>query len=256
MSVLNPSLTTEEATWLTTGKNRRSFVTSTSAVQARPSLGFRGRSFMAYSLAPQPPIADWLAELDKWARNSPGFFVGRPIVLDLTAVRLSPGAIAHLIAELSQRAIRIIGIEGAESADLGADLPPLLKNGRPAGVDDVSSTKPPAQQEPSSLLLEEPVRSGQSVIFPHGDVTVVGQVASGAEVVAGGSIHVYGALRGRALAGSMGNSRARIFCSKNEAELLAIDGYYQTTEDIDSKLRNRPIQAWLEGDVLMIAASN
>ncbi len=100
------------------------------------------------------------------------------------------------------------------------------------------------------------MRSGQSVIFPHGDVTVVGQVASGAEVVAGGSIHVYGALRGRALAGSMGNSRARIFCSKNEAELLAIDGYYQTTEDIDSKLRNRPIQAWLEGDVLMIAASN
>ena len=50
--------------------------------------------------------------------------------------------------------------------------------------------------------------------------------------------------------------RARIFCSKNEAELLAIDGYYQTTEDIDSKLRNRPIQAWLEGDVLMIAASD
>ena len=84
----------------------------------------------------------------------------------------------------------------------------------------------------------------------------VGQVASGAEVVAGGSIHIYGALRGRALAGSMGNSRARIFCRKNEAELLAIDGYYQTTEDIDASLRNRPIQAWLEGDVLMVAASD
>jgi septum site-determining protein MinC len=210
---------------------------------------------MAYSLAPQPPIADWLAELDKWARNSPGFFVGRPIVLDLTAVRLSPGAIAHLIAELSQRAIRIIGIEGAESADLGADLPPLLKNGRPA-ASTTFRVPNPRRNRSHSLLLEEPVRSGQSVIFPHGDVTVVGQVASGAEVVAGGSIHVYGALRGRALAGSMGNSRARIFCSKNEAELLAIDGYYQTTEDIDSKLRNRPIQAWLEGDVLMIAASN
>ena len=232
-------------------------MTSTSAAQARPSLGFRGRSFMAYSLTPQPPIADWLAELDKWARNSPGFFVGRPIVLDLAAVTLSQGAIAHLIAELSLRAIRIIGIEGAVPADLGADLPPLLKNGRAAGMDDVSGAKPAAQQqEPSPLLLEEPVRSGQSVIFPHGDVTVVGQVASGAEVVAGGSIHIYGALRGRALAGSMGNSRARIFCSKNEAELLAIDGYYQTTEDIDSKLRNRPIQAWLEGDVLMVAASD
>ena len=232
-------------------------MTSTSAAQARPSLGFRGRSFMAYSLTPQPPIADWLAELGKWARNSPGFFVGRPIVLDLAAVTLSQGAIAHLIAELSLRAIRIIGIEGAAPADLGADLPPLLKNGRAAGMDDVSGAKPEAQQqEPSPLLLEEPVRSGQSVIFPHGDVTVVGQVASGAEVVAGGSIHIYGALRGRALAGSMGNSRARIFCRKNEAELLAIDGYYQTTEDIDTKLRNRPIQAWLEGDVLMVAAAD
>ncbi|MGB8488079.1 MAG: septum site-determining protein MinC, partial [Xanthobacteraceae bacterium] len=72
----------------------------------------------------------------------------------------------------------------------------------------------------------------------------------------GGSIHIYGALRGRALAGSMGNSRARIFCRKNEAELLAIDGYYQTTEDIDTSLRNRPIQAWLEGDVLIVAASD
>ncbi len=232
-------------------------MTSTSAAQARPSLGFRGRSFIAYSLTPRPPIADWLAELDKWARNSPGFFVGRPIVLDLSAVRLSHGAITHLIAELSQRAIRIVGIEGAEPADLGAELPPLLKSGRPAGIDDVSDAKPSAQQqEPSSLLLEEPVRSGQSVVFPHGDVTVVGQVASGAEVVAGGSIHIYGALRGRALAGSMGNSRARIFCRKNEAELLAIDGYYQTTEDIDTKLRNRPIQAWLEGDVLMVAAAD
>jgi septum site-determining protein MinC len=82
---------------------------------------------------------------------------------------------------------------------------------------------------------------------------VLGQVASGAEIVAGGSIHVYGALRGRALAGSMGNARARIFCRRNEAELLAIDGFYQTTEDIDASLRNRPIQAWLEGDALMVA---
>jgi septum site-determining protein MinC len=211
---------------------------------------------MAYSLTPQPPIADWLAELDKWARNSPGFFVGRPIVLDLAAVTLSQSAIAHLIAELSQREIRIIGIEGAEPSDLGPGLPPLLKNGRPAGLEETAGAKPQSSsQEPASLLLEEPVRSGQSVIFPHGDVTVVGQVASGAEVVAGGSIHIYGALRGRALAGSMGNSRARIFCRKNEAELLAIDGYYQTTEDIDTKLRSRPIQAWLEGDVLMVAAS-
>jgi septum site-determining protein MinC len=229
-------------------------VTSISAAQARPSLGFRGRSFMAYALSPQAPIADWLAELDKWARNSPGFFVGRPIVLDLGAVTLSKGAVTHLIGELAHRQIRIIGIEGVGKAELGPDLPPLLTGGRAASEEAVGEkAKGVASSEPASLLLEEPVRSGQSVFFPHGDVTVLGQVASGAEIVAGGSIHVYGALRGRALAGSMGNARARIFCRRNEAELLAIDGFYQTTEDIDASLRNRPIQAWLEGDALMVA---
>jgi septum site-determining protein MinC len=78
------------------------------------------------------------------------------------------------------------------------------------------------------------VRSGQSIFFPEGDVTIVGSVASGAEVVAGGSIHVYGTLRGRAMAGTAGNASARIFCSKLEAELIAIDGYYKTAEDMES----------------------
>jgi septum site-determining protein MinC len=96
------------------------------------------------------------------------------------------------------------------------------------------------------LLIESTIRSGQSVIFPHGDVTVLGSVSSGAEVVAGGSVHVYGALRGRAMAGSMGNARARIFCSRNEAELISIDGYYRTAEEMDATLRNRPVQCWLE----------
>ena len=228
-------------------------MTTTSAAHARPSLGFRGRSFMAYALTPQSPIADWLTELDKWARNSPGFFQGRPIVLDLGGVRLSETAIAHLVNELSAREIRIIGIESSQSA-LGPSLPPLLKGGRPSGnANGQPSKSKEAAKEPASLVLEEPVRSGQSVIFPYGDVTVLGQVASGAEIVAGGSIHVYGALRGRALAGSTGNRRARIFCRKNEAELLAIDGYYRTTEETDAKFRNQPIQAWLDGDVLMIA---
>ena len=98
------------------------------------------------------------------------------------------------------------------------------------------------------------MRSGQSVVFPYGDVTVLGAVSSGAEVVAGGSIHVYGTLRGRAMAGSMGNARARIFCSRNEAELIAIDGYYRTAEDMNASLRSRPAQCWLEDRVLSIAA--
>jgi septum site-determining protein MinC len=103
-------------------------------------------------------------------------------------------------------------------------------------------------------VIDQPVRSGQSIVFPHGDVTIIGSVGSGAEVIAGGSVHIYGVLRGRAMAGSTGNARARIFCRSIEAELIAIDGLYRTADDIDKTLRNRAIHAWLEGEVLMMAA--
>jgi len=214
---------------------------------------------MAFVLAPAMPIEAWLAELDKWSRNSPDFFVGRPIILDLAALPLDPAEIGELIATLAERGIRVMGIEGTQTDQLGPALPPVLKGGRATGS---SETAVPAttdagasrRQEPSTLLVETPIRSGQSVIFPYGDITVLGAVSSGAEVVAGGSIHVYGALRGRAMAGSMGNAKARIFCSRNEAELISIDGYYRTAEEMDANLRNRPTQCWLEDRILSIAA--
>ena len=94
------------------------------------------------------------------------------------------------------------------------------------------------------------------MIFLDGDVTVLGSVSSGAEIVAGGSIHVYGTLRGRAMAGVNGNASARIYCQKIEAELLAIDGYYQTAEELDEKLRSRAVQARLDGQVMKVTALN
>src|ERR1700743_1329639 len=109
---------------------------------------------------------------------------------------------------------------------------------------------------PASLLLDSPVRSGQSIVFPEGDVTVVGSVSSGAEIVAGGSIHIYGTLRGRAMAGINGNLSARIYCQKIEAELLAIDGYYRTAEEIDTALYDGPMPVWLEGNVVQITPLN
>jgi septum site-determining protein MinC len=105
-----------------------------------------------------------------------------------------------------------------------------------------------------SLLVDHTVRSGQSILYPEGDVVVVGSVGSGAEVIAGGSIHVYGALRGRAIAGSMGNPQARIFCRKLEAELLAIDGLYHMADDTEPQLRGRPVQVWLSGETMMFSA--
>ena len=229
-----------------------------SAAPTRQLVRMRGRSYVAFVFCPTVPIVGWLEEIDVTLAKSPGFFVGKPVVLDLSAVDLSQSAIAHLITSLEQRNIRVLGIEGVDAAHLTTSMPPLLTGGRPCVLAQIEPQKPEAKpkSKPTSLLLESPVRSGQSVIFAEGDVTVLGSVGSGAEIVAGGSIHVYGTLRGRAMAGVNGNSAARIYCQKIEAELLAIDGYYQTAEDISATLRNRPAQAWLDGEIMKITPLN
>jgi septum site-determining protein MinC len=223
----------------------------------RQQVRLRGRSYVAFVFTPVVPIVEWLAEIDATLASSPGFFVGKPVVLDLSGVDLSQSAIVHLVASLEQRNIRILGIEGVEADRLTSSMPPLLTGGRPCVITRTDPTpKRETKPKSNSLLLDQPVRSGQSIIFPDGDVTVLGSVGSGAEIVAGGSIHVYGSLRGRAMAGVNGNSAARIYCQKIEAELLAIDGYYQTAEQIDASLRNRPAQAWLEGGIMKITPLN
>jgi len=240
-----------------------------SLVRQRHSLMFRPRSYMAFAIAPQPPIVDWLSDLDASLERSEAFFAGEHVALDLSAVNLSPTAIGQLVANLEERNIRVLGIEGVDPAKWQAGLPPVLRGGRTtrtaeppasmaaAGPAPAAVRPPPQSPPPASLMIEDPVRSGQSVIFIEGDVTVLGSVGSGAEIVAGGSIHVYGTLRGRALAGATGNARARIFCHRVEAELLAINSYYRTADDIEESLRRRPAQAWLdEGNTLQISAMN
>jgi septum site-determining protein MinC len=205
------------------------------------------------------PIVGWLEQIDATIATSPGFFVGRPVVLDLSALSLSQSAIAHLVSSLHSRNIRVLGFEGVDGSTLNADLPPVLTSGRPVVIEtqqQEAQKKPEEKPKATSLLLDNPVRSGQSVVFMDGDVTVLGSVGSGAEIVAGGSIHVYGALRGRAMAGVNGNPGARIYCQKIEAELLAIDGFYRTAEDINETLRHRPAQAWLDGDMMRITPLN
>jgi septum site-determining protein MinC len=231
------------------------------AESKRQVLRFRGRSYVAFVFSPVVPIAGWLEEIDVTVARSPGFFVGKPVVLDLSGVDLSQAAIAHLVASLAERGIRVLGIEGVSAELITAAMPPLLTGGRVCAVEqsepaDQPAPKPVEMPQPKSLLLETPVRSGQSIVFADGDVTVLGSVGSGAEIVAGGSIHIYGTLRGRAMAGVNGNSAARIYCQKIEAELLAIDGYYRTAEDINETLRNRPIQAWLDGNMMRISPLN
>jgi septum site-determining protein MinC len=215
---------------------------------------------MAFVLAPEAPVSTWLSELDGALERSSGFFVDRPVILNLSAINLGTVELTQLIADLHERGIRILAIEANDPSLVGLGFPPRLRCGRIEGDAQAFSSQSdgtgPAKEsaKPSSLLRYESVRSGQAVIFLDGDVTIVGSVASGAEVVAGGSIHVYGTLRGRALAGANGNSAGRIFCSKNEAELLAIDGAYCTADDMQTALKGLPIQCRLEGGQLLITA--
>ena len=237
-----------------------------SLICQRQSLTFRARSYMAFVFTPQPPIADWLADLDATLERSKGFFAGHPVALDLSTAGLTAPEIAELTANLADRGIRVLGIEGIAPHEATPALPPLLRGGRgaqeieipePTAAEAAAAPAPPPQkQEPASLLIDSPVRSGQSVVYIEGDVTVLGSVGSGAEIIAGGSIHIYGTLRGLAMAGASGNSRARIFCHRFEGELLAIGPHYKTADEIEASLRRGPAQAWLDGNTLKITAMN
>lgn len=239
------------------------------------SIRFRARSFVAFTLTPEAPLSEWLESLDRWIGNSPGYFAGRPVVLNLNTLKPEVGQIEALVAELGLRGIRIYAIELDGSTALEANLPPVLigakeatagllmqadSKGRPEEVGKpeegkAEQGKPEDRQPepPATLMVKTPIRSGQSVFHAYGDVIVLGSVASGSEIVAAGSIHVYGTLRGRASAGVLGHSAARIFCRKNEAELLSVDGWYCTAEEMEPSLRGKAVQAFLEKDTLRIA---
>ena len=192
--------------------------------QSRP-IRLKGRSFLALVLTPELPFEDWLVRLDDLAARSAGFFLRRPVVLDVATLDIDKAELRRLVDELGTRNVRIMGIEGARASLLDSALPPAMTDGRPAADFEAPAAAEPdadSQQEQAvaesdvvrhegqamktvpSIVVTEPVRSGQSLFFPEGDVTIVGSVASGAEIVAGGSIHVYGTLRGRAMAGTMG----------------------------------------------------
>ena len=219
----------------------------------RRKIRVRGRSFMAFVIAPEPPLDAWLAELDAHIARSPGFFEARPVIIDLAAVTGHEPGTNTLLTDLEKRGISVIDVENAGAVPSTDPWRRPLIGGRNAGEIDATDNKYVSTPVETSLLLAEPVRSGQSVQFTKGDVTIIGSVASGAEVLARGSIHIYGTLRGRAIAGALGGSKARIFCRRLEAELVSIDGFYMVADDMDSALRGRAVQIRLDGDALVIS---
>jgi septum site-determining protein MinC len=230
---------------------------------------------MALVIAPESPFGQWFAALDQQMGSASGFFSDRPVVADLAAVFEDVGQEAVLIAldGLEARGLKVIGVEGVRPTLLAGTrwgrLPTNL-HGRdvarepsidPAAAPDEPSDATPNATTPNaatpgapSLLIDRPVRSGQSVIFEEGDITVVGAVASGAEVIAGGSIHVYGALRGRAIAGLKSGQGARIFCRKLEAELVGVDRLYRTAEHWGAELHGRAVQVRCDRGALRLSA--
>lgn len=125
------------------------------------------------------------------------------------------------------------------------------------GATDGSVVERPAEQVEAvavggAQIITGPVRSGQRIFTKNGDLIVLSSVSSGAELIAEGNIHVYGVLRGRALAGVNGDAASRIFCLGLQAELVSIAGTYRVSEDIEDSVRSVPVQIFLDGKRLRI----
>ncbi len=135
-----------------------------------------------------------------------------------------------------------------------ADADPLPARAASSTTSAPSPT-PAAPHSSSALVVTKPLRSGQRVYARHTDLVVIGMVSQGAEVIADGNVHVYGPLRGKAMAGARGDTSARIFTTHLDAELLAVAGVYRVVEDkLDRTLQNQPALVRLDGDTLRIEA--
>ncbi|MBS0200565.1 MAG: septum site-determining protein MinC [Proteobacteria bacterium] len=141
----------------------------------------------------------------------------------------------------------------------GGDVAPAPAPAVPAAAESRAAAAPAPAAVPviaaePGLVMTKPVRSGQQVYAEQRDLTVVGTVGAGAEVMADGSVHIYGSLRGRALAGAQGNTQARIFCQEFHAELVAVAGHYIVADEAPAHLIGKPVQVWLDHETLRIAA--
>ena len=230
-------------------------------------LEVRGRFLTAVVLPVAGPADDaFYAGLDALLEKSPHFYADAPLVLDVERAGGldTEGDFIALLRNLRARRLAPIGIQNAtnrqsaEAAGAGlATLPagrttPLERRPRPFLAAKPAEPATGPAKKPANKLVSEPVRSGQRIVAERGDLVVVASVSSGAELIAHGNVHVYGRLRGRALAGVNGDRTARIFCQSLEAELIAIAGLYKTSEDLGPDVSGKRVHAFLEDDSLCI----
>lgn len=221
------------------------------------------------------------AEMAERVARAPKLFSRAAVVIDFGGLASTPDAATARALVDALRDAGVIPVALAygttENDQLAVELGlPVLAKFRAqyeSGHGKPADAPPPATETPASeakttaggapqvapsgnagLMQATPVRSGQQVYAANRDLTVLSAVGAGAEVIADGSIHIYGPLRGRALAGATGNESARIFCREFQAELVAVAGHYKVLEDIPAELRGKAVQVWLDGDQLRIEA--
>lgn len=205
-------------------------------------------------------------ELGRKVQQAPGFFRHMPVIIDLEALS-KQGAMpmfAELVEVLREHGLVPVGVRNGSKEQHNAATETglgLLRESQSKPTEQVEATThvQPKQAKRfkknarKNRLLVRPIRSGQQVYAPDGDLVIVASAGAGSELLADGCIHVYGPLRGRALAGINGDKMARIFCQSLEAELVAVAGHYRTNEDLDPEIKNKPAQIWLDDMRLMIS---
>ncbi len=193
--------------------------------------------------------------------KTPSFEEARTLVDGLREAGVLPVALAYGTKEIEalsqQLGLPLLAKFRAQYERVDGDAAPPAPAPEPARAkasEPAPAAKPAAANASPGLIQRTPVRSGQQVYADNRDLTVLSAVGAGAEVIADGSIHIYGPLRGRALAGAQGNEDARIFCREFHAELVAVAGHYKVLEDIPKELRGKAVQVWLENGQLKLAA--
>lgn len=220
-------------------------------------------------------VARLTQEMRERVQRAPKLFGRAAVIIDFGGLAQTPDtATARALLEgLREAGVLPValayGTREIEQLSEALGLPLLAKfraqyeridGGAPAAAPaPVSPPPPPPPPAPAARpqpgrMQKTAVRSGQQLYAENCDLTVVATVGAGAEVISDGSIHIYGSLRGRALAGAQGNTDARIFCRDFHAELVAIAGHYKVLDDIPKELRGKAVQVWLEQDQIKIAA--
>jgi septum site-determining protein MinC len=198
--------------------------------------------------------------------QAPAFFNNTPVVLDIQKVSTVPVEIdfVKLLNIIRQHGLIPVGLRGAnpEQASralaLGLAVLPERVNKESESPAPASPSQPQPKQKnelsSNTKIITEPVRSGQQIYARGGDLVILSSVGAGSEVIADGHIHVYGSLRGRALAGVNGFNEAKIFCQSLEAELVSVAGQYCVSDDLRKSHWSKAVSISLDGDHLQIQA--